>query len=234
MDIVYPLKNCDICEELIYSLRSLENVPHDKVFIVGGCPKCVNKEKVAHIPVLQGSNRYQNTTLSLIAACDDSRISDDFILFNDDFFVLEKIENPVQELNLNMGSLYAQAERLIKKNNTYYGESLFKTAEFLSKKCGIKEPLSYELHTPFIFNKAKLKEIFCLDEFLENAALSVGKRSIYGNLFCKNSKQISDVKVLNKSREIYTDKFLSCSDKGFALIKDFLAKKFKTKSIYEV
>lgn len=234
MDIVYPIKNCDICEELIYSLRSLSNLPHNKVFIVGGCPKCVNKEKVAHIPVWQGSNRYQNTTLSLIAACDDSRISDDFILFNDDFFVLEKIQNPTEELNLNMGSLYAQAERLIKKNNTYYGKSLLKTAEFLRKKCGIKEPLSYELHTPFIFSKVKLKEIFCLDGFLENAALSVGKRSIYGNLFCSGSKQISDVKVLNKSREIHTDKFLSCSDKGFALIKDFLANKFKTKSEYEV
>lgn len=234
MDIVYSLKSDYNGQELRYSLRSLENVPHDKVFIVGGCPKCVNKEKVAHIPVLQGSNRYQNTTLSLIAACDDSRISADFILFNDDFFVLEKIENPVQELNLNMGSLYAQAERLIKKNNTYYGESLFKTAEFLSKKCGIKEPLSYELHTPFIFNKAKLKELFCLEEFLQNAALSVGKRSIYGNLYLTDGKNMPDCKVFSHTKEIKAGKFLSTSDKGFSLIKDFLKQKFSQKSKYEV
>lgn len=57
MDIVYLVKECRINEELTYSLRSLVNLPHDKVFLVGGCPTNIDKTKITHIPTLQGNNK---------------------------------------------------------------------------------------------------------------------------------------------------------------------------------
>ena len=43
MDIVYLVKNSRTNDELTYSLRTLVNVPHDKVFLVGGCPDNIKK-----------------------------------------------------------------------------------------------------------------------------------------------------------------------------------------------
>ena len=38
-DIVYFVKDTKINEELRYSLRSLKNFPHGKVWFYGGCPE---------------------------------------------------------------------------------------------------------------------------------------------------------------------------------------------------
>ena len=62
MDIVYVIKDCSFCEELTYSLRSLVNVPHDNVIIIGGLPKNIDENKIVHIPFIQKGSKYQNTT----------------------------------------------------------------------------------------------------------------------------------------------------------------------------
>ena len=46
LDVVYCVKELITNEELRYSLRSLRNLPHRKVWIFGGCPKWVNTEEV--------------------------------------------------------------------------------------------------------------------------------------------------------------------------------------------
>ena len=79
MDIVYLLKDSDVNEELTFSLRSLKNIPHDKVFLVGGFPANIDSEKVYHIPTYQGLNKYNNTTNSLKTAANTKEISEDFI-----------------------------------------------------------------------------------------------------------------------------------------------------------
>ena len=105
MDILYTLKQCDQCDELIYSLRSLCNLPHDRVFLVGGCPKNIDKSKVVYIPTEQKGTKWRNSTNNVKTACKDPRLSDDFILMNDDFFVLKPINDPAKELNLQQGTI---------------------------------------------------------------------------------------------------------------------------------
>ena len=147
MDVVYTLRNTDECEEIIYSLRSLKNLPHDKVFIVGGCPKNINKEKVIYIPTLQNNSKYKNTTNNLKIACLDNRLSSDFILMNDDFFIMSPIENVEKELNLNFGTVDSVIEKYYqrrKKTNVWL-RGMIETKEYL-QKIGNKNPLSFELH----------------------------------------------------------------------------------------
>jgi len=230
MDIVYSLKSDYNGHELRYSLRSLANVPHDKVFIVGGAmPAWVNRETVNNIIFPQDANRYLNTTFNLINACEDDRVSEDFIYFNDDFFVLEKITNPTEEFNLYNGFLAEKAKG--KKNNWH--QAMADTAKYLSKFHSVFTPKNYELHTPFVFNKHKLSGVLnMLDDV--NIALHICKRSIYGNLWLSFGKNMPDCKVFSFTKEIKAGKFLSTSDKGFAVLEDFLKQKFSEKSIYEV
>lgn len=101
MDIAYILKEKpDNYDELRYSLRSLKNIQHDKLFICGYLPKFINNRKVTYIPTLQTLSKYENARNNKIELCKCSLLSDDFILFNDDFYMLEKINDPLEELNL--------------------------------------------------------------------------------------------------------------------------------------
>lgn len=61
MDIVYVLKPCTHNDELTLSIRTLQNIPHDKVFIVGGAQRNINKDKVVFIETKQNLSKWQNS-----------------------------------------------------------------------------------------------------------------------------------------------------------------------------
>lgn len=233
MDILYTLKNCSNCDELTYSLRSLVNLPHDRVFIVGGCPNNINKSKVIHIKTEQNSTKWKNSTENVKKACADARLSDDFILMNDDFFILRQVANPVQEFNIawdTMQKLYdSSLARGAACANWYKG---MKETKDLLQKQGISDPLCYDLHTPFVFNKAKFLKIFDIAGINDIDVLHW--RSVYGNLYLKDTQFIEDVKVRTANDFKQDSKFISCSDSGFGIIKPILNKLFPNKSEYEL
>ena len=216
-------------------MRSLKNLPHDRVFFVGGCANSVKRENVFYIPNKQDKGKWRNSTANVKLACSDDRLSDDFILMNDDFFILREVKDPIEELNLHRGSIKNVYDYYAKKysNETEWSKGMRLTEEVI-KAQGIKEPLCYELHIPMVINKKKFLDIFNIKGLETINCLH--KRSLYGNLYLKGSKYAEDVKVLNsggfdpgKYR-----KFLSCSDSGFKKVKDFLSSKFAEKSVYEV
>lgn len=95
MDVVYILGTGSEANdiEIRYSLRSLEKNMLDlgKVFIVGVCPSFL--KNIIHIPILDSyPKKWQNAYLKISTACFDARVSDDFLLMNDDFFILEPFE----------------------------------------------------------------------------------------------------------------------------------------------
>lgn len=235
MDVLYTIKDGrEFNEELIYSLRSLINIPHDRVFIVGGFPSDIKKSEIIHIPTEQKSTKWRNSTSNLKTAILDDRLSDDFIYMNDDFFILKPISEPVKELNLHFGTMAAYYDRLAKKHaETPYMRGMLETSNLLIN-LGIKEPLSYELHIPFVFNKKHLKQMFSI-KGIDNINV-LHKRSLYGNLYLKNSKFHSDVKI-HTDKEFDTnkcDKFLSTNDLSFIKIRPFLEAQFNKKSKYEI
>ena len=88
MDIVYVLKPDFQNEELRYSLRSLENFPHDKVWFVGGQPNELTPDGRLNIRQW-GDTKWERVKNMLARVCVADDISEDFWLFNDDFFILK-------------------------------------------------------------------------------------------------------------------------------------------------
>lgn len=84
-DIVYLVGPGEANESLRYSLRSLANLPHGRVWIVGHCPAWV--EGVQFLPLAQRGPKHANTWASLEYL--GKKGPEDFYLFNDDYFVLE-------------------------------------------------------------------------------------------------------------------------------------------------
>lgn len=232
MDIVYTLKCGSNCDELTYSLRSLCNLPHERVFLVGGCPGNICKDKVIYIPTEQKGTKWKNSMHNLRTVCADQRLSDDFILMNDDFFILQPVT--VQDLNVYWGTMESVHELYQKKHGyeTNWCKGMRETAELL-KKHGISEPLCYDLHTPMVLNKRKFLSLFDIDGVKDIEVLHA--RSLYGNLYGVGGTYQEDVKVLagGEFDQGKYDKFLSCSNVGFLKIKDFLAGKFNARSKYE-
>lgn len=235
MDIVYLLKDTLKNEELVYSLRGLENIPHDNVFLVGGCPSEINKSRVIHFQVKQTSNKYRNTTNGLKLICQDPRLSEEFILMNDDFFILKPIKDPEEELNLHKGTMDQAIEDYIRTygpEENLYLLGMRQTKIFLEDH-GIKNPLSYELHIPIKMSK---KEVLCAFSLEHINTIPPGHiRTIYGNLFKKDPQFTEDVKVRRRVYcPIYNDKFLSTEDDTWGYVKPYVARLFPEKSPYEI
>lgn len=234
MDIVYLTKECKVNEELTYSLRSLVNLPHDKVFLVGGCPTNIDKTKITHIPTLQGNNKFHNTTKSIQIVCYNESLSENFILMNDDFFILKPIKNPINELNLTRGPIREVVKEMSSRPNSdsSYMAGTVQTDVFL-RDLGYNIPLSYELHIPMVFSKKQLLDVFLL-KHLDSLSM-IQWRSIYGNIYLKNSQKVEDVKVYhNFYHPIRNDKFLSTEDMSWPRVKTYISKLFPNKSPYEL
>lgn len=231
MDIVYTLRACNVCEELAYSLRSLCNLPHDRIFFVGGFPNNINRNDIIYIPTVQNSTKWKNALQNIRIACQDERLSEDFILMNDDFFILKPVRD-YKELSLNQGTvadIYSQYQK--RGSSSLYAQGMKETAEYMYR-LGIKMPLSFELHIPMIFNKRKLLETFRLPGVNDIAALHI--RSLYGNIYIKDSVYRHDVKVLANDDFLgANDTFLSCGDFTWKKVKPFLEQLFPDKSKYE-
>lgn len=234
MDIVYLLKNSPTNEELTYSLRSLVNLPHDKVFLVGGCPTNIDKTKITHIPTLQGNNKFHNTTKSIQIVSHNESLSENFILMNDDFFILKPIRDLEKELNLCRGTIEEVEKDYLAKNNGQVNEYLtgMQQTRVYLQDIGFKYPLSYELHIPMVLNKKRVLDMFSMP-YLDSINI-LHWRSVYGNRFLKDSQIIQDVKVLkNYFYPLGSDKFLSSEDNSWPRVKTYIAQIFKDKSIYE-
>ena len=229
MDIVYPVKSTNENLELRYSLRSLQNIQHDRVFIIGDLPNFA--QNVTHIPVNRLSSRYASTTNSLKTICLNKEISDNFIWMNDDFFILKPIHP--SDLLLNRGKMKDVINHYHKIHQTItnYDKNVEMAYNEL-QSIGFKEPISFELHCPIIINKYKFLTIY---DKIKTEALHCCKRSLYGNYYINNSNTISDMKVISSTifDEKNYDKFLSCSENTFKKVEDFLKKKFPNKCIYE-
>jgi len=199
MDIVYILKGDS--KELRYSLRSLQNIPHDKVFIVGGQPSGL--DNVIRIPVAQNSTKWENQKRNLVAACRSDELSDDFILFNDDFYVTQRVVNaPVFHRGLLSDVYKGYASR-----HDAYAVGMKTTLKDLGP-----EALAYDaIHVPMVMNKDR---VLGMIKSIPRGALI---RSWYGNLYKIGGEFHEDAKVrIHAPYQDLSDKdFVSTSNQSF-------------------
>ena len=226
MDIVYVCREGEN-EELRYSIRSVvENLEScSKVWVVGSKPDWYTGN---FIPVENISDKFTNIRNCIKIACETDDISDDFVLMNDDFFILRKLNS----VSLYHGGLlfkrFMQHQDMCGPN--VYANLLARTDAAL-KKIGIKEPLNYDLHTPMVINKTKMLEIV-------DQPLSV--RSLYGNIYEGGGEEIKDVKVYSDMRLSSTSSaidngtpFLSSEDGSFGKLQVQIHEMFPVPSVYE-
>ena len=218
MDFVYLCRDGEN-EELRYSIRSVVNNFDDAViWVVGGKPDWYSGN---FIEVPQDSDKFKNQINNLKAAISNKTILNDFVLMNDDFFILF----PEDSYQYYSGLLEDKiTNHMYVNGNSSYAISLI-TAMKVLKKRGISQPLNYDIHTPMTLNKALLAQVI---------DLSTSFRSVYGNLFIKDGIEIDDVKIYKREKDINFDtNFISTEDNSFNLIKDKLEEIFPSPSIYE-
>jgi hypothetical protein len=228
MDIVYICRKGNN-EELRYSLRSVvKNLPEGRVWVVGYKPGWYTGD---FISVPDVSSKFNNIHNLITHIAFDDRISDDFIMMNDDFFVVRPLDTvPVY----HGGPLKDKINSYYDLNPTSsYNRLLSKTYNNLVND-GIQEPLDYDIHIPLPFNRTKLRETIVKKSL---------PRSTYGNHAGIGGEYIPDVKTYSNGSRLarrshnFLDSelpYISCEDGSFQTIyKHVLKDMFPEPTMYE-
>lgn len=190
-DIVIPYKRSTSGELAACLSLIRQNVPHRKIHII---------EK--NEPYRYDYFPHINQILKLKWALENLDITDDFYLFNDDFFVMKPVDSiPVY----NRGML---SKQILEAKDTPYLKYLLQTMNYIGSHA-----LSYELHLPMLMNSEKLAVL--IDKLVE--IIPYGKvpliRSCYGNIYAVGGAYHHDVKHIT---EFEGETYLSSSEKSFA------------------
>jgi len=228
VDFVYICKSGDN-EELRYSIRSVVNsFPDARVWLVGGKPDWYSGD---FIEVEQKHHKYANAINNLQALCNSEEISNNFVLMNDDFFIIKPIEKIDQFYS---GFLSDKIDKYVKiTGSSMYIKKLILTRTRLVDQ-GIQNPYDYELHIPMPMEKDKLNNVI-------KKYPSCLWRSMYGNINSVGGTQMEDVKVYTNPRHMARSNditensvFMSTEDQAFKMMLDkVLIKLFPDKSKYE-
>lgn len=228
-DIVYILKDGVGAEELRYSLRSVcENFPHRKVWIYGDKPEGIEPDEF--VPFQQkGVMVWQKVTSTIEEVCKNNKITEDFYLFNDDFFVMKSVTDMPTYYDK---TLYRRIQQIEKRRGgapSLYSYQLRATRDVLMDE-GYKT-FNYAVHMPMLINRKKALEVIRKYPKLHMF------RSVYGNVCNVGGEQHKDVKIVNK--DIAPDEdcdFLSTGDTPMAetAVGRFIMERFPNRCKYEV
>jgi hypothetical protein len=227
MDAVYVCRDGEN-PELRYSLRTLANVEHDRVWIFGGAPVWVDFTEVTFRKRMQGGSPYSSTRGHIGAACNTPEVSDPFLLWNDDFFAIQPIgEVPVY----HRGPLEPMLEKYAAMK-TPWGKGLRETAAAMEKRGLLADALSYDVHLPLVVHKTEMREALRLAKTIHTDAIHL--RTLYGALADLGGVEHHDPKMLRRSDPFPAGAWLSSSDDTFrSTVEPVLRYLFADKSPYE-
>lgn len=223
-DVVYPLRRGNHNDELRYSLRSLENLPHGEVICSGYIPNWLTGvTAIGRDP--QGSN-WARSRDNVLAALEYA--SDPFYLFNDDFYVMA----PIDEVPIyHAGRLVEVLERY--KKSRHFGAYWrgMQSTYFLLKEWGYSDPLGYELHVPLLVYHKPFLTALNMGQGIEALAW----RTLYANVAQLGGEEAEDCKVIALGDEDLSQyPFLSSNDNlTYHPIGKYLETMFSRGSVYE-
>ena len=227
-DVVYILKEGCRPDELRYSLRSIEaNMDHGKVWFYCGQPEGLIPD-IAVPEKQEGSTKWQRVRNSLVNVCQNNKITKKFWLFNDDFFVLSRMESLKP---LHRGLLKDHILDVETRHGgvpTGYTRRLRECMEQL-QAAGFTT-LDYALHVPILVDREKMLET------LEMFPRCPMFRSLYGNYAGIGGEFFKDVKTMDPDKEIPEDAlFFSTSNRAFSgKVRKQLEERFPDPCKYEV
>ena len=227
-DIVYVLKQDITSEELKYSVRSVvENMPYNRIVFYCGCPSDMKPD--IHVPFKQLENsKIKNVIQTLKAIVKNDNLTEDFWLFNDDFFIMQPLTSEKPICNGTLYSVLNNIERM-KGKSSKYTRTLRDTIMQLTKRN--LDTISYASHTPMLINRKKAKEV--LDTFTSPFSF----RSAYGNYWHLDGILRPDVKISGVAEDVNTSlDLLSTNDASFAggKVGTYIRSVFVTPSKYEI
>lgn len=231
MDVVYVV-GPKAGAELRYSLRSLANVPHSTVWLVGHKPAWVGN--VGHLPVPQDSTKFRNTTRSVYEACKSAEISATFSLWNDDFFALQRTTIP----NWHRGPVVPSKQELAKKmrarRRAAHRSGRAATYDLLVR-WGYEHPFDYDIHVPMKVDSDLMVEV--LDRAASANIAALHKRTLYGNVAKLGGRRHDDPKITSLTATWQPrQRWVSTYDRSFAdgKVGRDLRARFPDPSPYEV
>lgn len=222
-DIVIPCRP-GANEELRYALRSLKNLPHRNVWIIGGLPDWVRGVRWFEYP--RSTTKYETVSGHIYRACKHPEVSDPFILMNDDFYIMKPVQAPPA---WHRGTIREAIKEFEAKGiQSTYLKGMRDTLRTL-ESAGYEDPKSYELHVPMLMRK---------DHRLAAANMGIGHdvfhyRSAYGAIAELKTRKHGDVKIYQRNQKIPTGAFLSSSDDTFEYLRPILEAAFPDPSPYE-
>lgn len=247
-DVVYRVKVGSWNEQLRFSLRSLANLPHGRVWIVGACPTWA--QNVEHIHTNQRGNKWENSNTNLHAALSNSDISDTFYLFDDDFYVIRPVDEVPAYNRGTVDDMLADYRKQLTNDSNYLRR--VREARDTLRAWGYADPLCYEVHVPLTVDKLAMAGV--LNRLADTPLKNKGPqyRTFYGNLCDIGGRRIVDPKIADQSQVavmaegvvdfvsqergiiVLDTPFLSSNRGTFVNhVGEWLGRKFPKKSSYE-
>lgn len=228
-DIVYFVKESAANEELRFSLRSVcENFPHRRVWFYGYRPSYLMPDGYVHV-IQNQKSKWERTTAMIRKICENPKISDEWWLFNDDFFVMHKTDGIPAAYNGDLYKYIVKVENRHGQKSTLYTQQLRETVKKLENKgC---TTLNYALHIPILINKEKA--LATLDAFPGSPMF----RSLYGNFNNIGGIDMKDCKIAGLDREPDEKMlFLSTEDTAFmnGKVGEFIRGRFTEPCRFEI
>lgn len=236
IDVVYILSKGSIWQdnEILYSLRSVEKHLKNfrKVFVIGYKPNFFN-QNVIEIPYKDiFSNKSRNIMAKIHRAASDERISENFILFNDDYFLLQDTDAPTYPYYYNNG-IKETMERQFNNYRYYVKETL----QVL--KSANKTTLHFDLHKPIVYNKEMFKTM--VGEYNWDIPRGYIVKSLYCNHFNLPGTLAQDHKINYPYRGEMLPKvnqnqpMFSIADKALTpTMKKYIQNLYPNKSKFEI
>jgi len=226
--IIYPVRDGEHNPELAYSLRSLANLPHGPVFVVGYKPTWVRG--VEYIP---GGNASQwpraNLYNNLRLACAHPGVPDELVIMNDDMYITAPVDSvPVLWRTPTMEASLKELVRRVGARG-WWQDSLQTTLRAL-RDVGVAEPGCYEIHTPFPCDRDLMAQT--LARFAHLTPHNPPQwRTLYGVLHHRDPKLHIDPKMLRPGPLHHP--FHSTEDHSFKYFRSRLNEMFPQPSPYE-
>lgn len=233
-DIVYFVKQDLNNEELRYSLRSVEeNWTYKDVWFYGGCPN--NIEPDYYVKINQNApTKWENVRNMMVEVCKNDNITEDFWLFNDDFFILCPVSKDFKPRY--DGTLTTKIQEIRDRRG---GEDSEWSANLVNLQKLLKEnkksEYCYAIHEPMLINRKKMLKV--LEKFPNEPML----RALYGNWWRIGGVQESDPKYAmtepkDLPQKLTKHDIVSTSDDSFrsGYIGRWLRDRFNKKSRFEI
>lgn len=199
MDFVYICRSGEN-EELRYSIRSvLASFPDANIWVIGGKPDWYGGN---YVQVDQTLDKQENARWNVRYILWTDAINEQFVLMNDDFFLMNKLE--FLDVHANGFLIDLITEKVRSRASMGYVRLLNQTLNELVEN-GFENPLNFELHIPMPMEKSKLAEV--IDKYTL-------WRSGYGNEYEEFAFDMEDVKIRPSKQRIEGD-FASTEEEWF-------------------